>query len=168
MVGKGNLMAKFQFEGVDKLIAQYEKLQGNTEEMIGKAIYNGAGVVMKSCVAAVEGIATDNRFGTQENPTTGPSTIQKIGLRNAIGITKMRNDNGFRNVKIGFDGYNTVKTKRWPQGQPNMMVARAVESGTSWMQKQPFMRKAEQSSRSACEKAMSETIDLEIKRIIGE
>ena len=168
MVGKGNLMAKFQFEGVDKLIAQYNRLADDTDEMIGKAIYNGAGVVMKACVAAVEGIGTDNRFGTPENPTSGPSTIQKIGLRKAIGITKMRDDNGFKNVKIGFDGYNSVKTKTWPQGQPNMMVARAVESGTSWMQKQPFMRKAEQSSRSACEKVMSETVDREIQRIMGE
>lgn len=161
-------MAKFQFEGVDDLIAQYQKLEKDTEKVIGKAIYNGAGVVMKACVSAVEGIATDNRFGTPENPTTGPSTIQKIGLQRALGIAKMRNDNGFYNVKIGFDGYNSVKTKTWPQGQPNMMVARAIESGTSWMRKQPFMRKAEQSSRSQCELVMSETVDQEIQKIIGE
>lgn len=161
-------MAKFQFEGVDELISQYKKLEQNTEPMIGKAIYNGAGVVMKACQSAVENLSTDNRFGTAEDPTSGPSTIQKLGLQYALGIAKMRNDNGFYNVKIGFDGYNNVKTKRWPQGQPNMMVARAVESGTSWMTKQPFMRKAEQSSRSQCERAMSETVDKEIKKLIGE
>ena len=168
MVGKGYLMAKFQFEGVDKLIEQYQKLEQNTVPMIGKAIYEGAGVVMKSCKSAVEGLNTDNRFGTSENPTSGPSTIQKIGLQHALGIAKMRNDNGFYNVKIGFDGYNSVKTKTWPQGQPNMMVARSIESGTSWMRKQPFMRKAEQSSRSQCERVMSETVDKEIQRIIGD
>ena len=161
-------MAKFQFEGVDKLVAEYEKLEKNTEQVIGKAIYNGAGVVAKAIKSSIESISTDNRYGTPENPTTGPSTIQKIGLQHALGIAKLRNDNGFRNVKIGFDGYNNVKTKRWPQGQPNMMVARAIESGTSWMQKQPFMRKAEQSSRSQCEKVMSETVDKEIQRIIGD
>ena len=168
MACKGDLMAKFQFEGVDKLISQYQKLEKNTEPMIGKAIYKGAGVVMKACESAVSNLSTDNRFGTSENPTTGPSTIQKIGLQHALGIAKMRNDNGFYNVKIGFDGYNNVKTKTWPQGQPNMMVARAVESGTSWMSKQPFMRKAEQSSRSQCEKVMSETVDREIQKLIGE
>lgn len=161
-------MAKFQFEGVDELISQYKKLEQNTEPMIGKAIYNGAGVVMKACQSAVENLSTDNRFGTAENPTSGPSSIQKLGLQYALGIAKMRNDNGFYNVKIGFDGYNNVKTKRWPQGQPNMMVARSVESGTSWMTKQPFMRKAEQSSRSQCERVMSETVDKEIKKLIGE
>ena len=161
-------MATFKFEGVDKLIAQYEKLSKNSEEMIGKAIYNGAGVVMKSVQAAVDGLNTDDHFGTAENPTSGPSSIQKLGLKYALGIAKMRNDGGFRNVKIGFDGYNNVKTKTWPKGQPNMMVARAVESGTSWMQKQPFMRKAEQSSKSRCEQVMSETVDKEIKKIIGD
>lgn len=161
-------MAKFQFEGVDDLVAQYKKLEENTEDIIGQAIYKGAGVVMRAVKNAVDGISTDNRFGTPESPTTGPSSIQKIGLQYALGIAKMRNDNGFYNVKIGFDGYNTVKTKTWPNGQPNMMVARSVESGTSWMQKQPFMRKAEQASRNQCEKAMSETVDKAIQKIIGE
>ena len=161
-------MAKFQFEGVDKLIQKYEKLSKDTERVIGSAIYNGAGVVMKAVESSVSNINTDNHFGTSEHPVSGPSTIQKIGLQHALGIAKMRNDNGFYNVKIGFDGYNQVKTKRWPQGQPNMMVARSVESGTSWMQKQPFMRKAEQSSRGPCEKVMGETVDKEIQRIMGE
>lgn len=160
-------MAKFQFEGVDKLVAQYKKLEGDTDKIIGKAIYKGAGIVMKQVETAVSDISTDNHFGTAENPTTGPSTIQKIGLMKALGIAKMRNDGGFRNVKIGFDGYNSVKTKTWPNGQPNMMVARAVESGTSWMQKQPFMRKAEQAARGPCELAMAEVVEKEIQKIMN-
>lgn len=159
-------MAKFQFEGVDKLVAQYEKLAENTEHIIGKAIYNGAGVVMKSVKGAVDGISTDDHYGTAENPISGPSTIQKLGLQYSLGIAKMRNDHGFRNVKIGFDGYNRLKTKAWPKGQPNSMVARSVESGTSWMTKQPFMRKAEQSAKGPCEAIMAETVDKEIQKIV--
>ena len=167
MAGKGDLMATFKFEGVDQLVQQYEKLENETTNIIGKAIYNGAGVVMDSVKQAVDGIQTDDHYGTPEHRTTGPSSIQKAGLQHALGIAKMRNDAGFYNVKIGFDGYNRVKTKTWPQGQPNMMVARAVESGTSWMMKQPFMRKAEQSSKGRCEKVMGETVDKAITQIIG-
>ena len=159
-------MAKFQFEGVDKLVAQYEKLADKSIEVIGKAIYNGAGVVMKAVSGAVDNIGTDNRFGTSENPTIGPTTIQKIGLQQSLGITKMRADGDFWNVKIGFDGYNNVKTKKWPQGQPNSMVARSVESGTSWMAKQPFMRQAEQGAKGPCEKVMAQTVDNEIQKIM--
>lgn len=161
-------MAWWKFTGVDDLIAQYEKLGNETDAVIGEAVYNGAAVVMRAVESAVDNIVTDNRWGTEDNPTNGPSSIQKEGLRRSLGIAKMRNDNGFRNVKIGFDGYNNVHTYTWPQGQPNMMVARAVESGTSWMRKQSFMRKAEQASRSRCEQTMSETVDKKIKEIIGE
>lgn len=161
-------MATFKFEGVDDLIAQYQKLEKSTKDVIGRSIYNGAGVVMESVKSAVEGISVDNRFGTSENPVSGPGTIQKIGLIRSLGITPMRQDGTFWNVKIGFDGYNNVKTKTWPQGQPNAMIARSIESGTSWMRKQPFMRKAEQSSRARCEAVMSETVDKEIQKIIGE
>ena len=159
-------MAKFKFEGVNQLISQYEKLANNSMDVIGKAIYKGADVVMDKVKGAVDGLTTDNHFGTADNPTTGPSTIQKLGLQYSLGIAPMRQDGDFWNVKIGFDGYNNVKTKTWPQGQPNSMIARSVESGTSWMQKQPFMRKAEQSSRSACERAMSEVVDKEIANLV--
>ena len=158
-------MAKFKFEGVDDLVAQYEKLERNSLEVIGKAIYNGAGVVMGFVQNAVDSIGTDNRFGTAENPTSGPSTIQKMGLVQSLGITPMRADGDFWNVKIGFDGYNNVKTKKWPQGQPNSMVARSIESGTSWMAKQPFMRRAEQSAMAPCEKIMAETVNKEIEKL---
>lgn len=161
-------MATFKFEGVDELIAEYQKLEKNTEEMIGKAIYQGAGVVFKSVQQAVESINTDDshEYGTSDNPKNGPTSIQKEGLKHSLGIAKMRNDGGFRNVKIGFDGYNYVKTKTWPKGQPNAMVARSIESGTSWMSKQPFMRKAETSAKGRCEQVMADTINKELTKIV--
>ena len=47
-------MATFKFEGVDDLIAQYEKLAKNTDQMIGSAVYNGAAVVMRAVESAVD------------------------------------------------------------------------------------------------------------------
>lgn len=161
-------MAKFQFEGIDNYIAQLEKIYGDTDEIIGAAIYQGAGVVMKSVVSAIDSLVTDDRFGTAESKTVGPSSYQKEGLRRSVGIAKLRKDGSFWNVKIGFDGYNGIKTKRWPQGQPNAMVARSVESGTSWMQKQPFMRRAENSSKVKCEQAMANEIDKQITKRVKE
>ena len=161
-------MAKFQFEGIDNYIAQLQKIYGDTEEIIGRSIYEGAGVVMRSVVSAIDGLTVDNSYGTEENKTIGPNSYQKEGLKRSVGITKMRRDGTFWNVKIGFDGYNGLRTKTWPQGQPNAMIARSVESGTSWMQKQPFMRKAENSSRVKCEQAMANQIDIEISKRVKE
>ena len=159
-------MAKFQFEGVDELIAQYQKLEKDTTKIMGEAVYYGADVVMKHIRAGVEGITTDNHFGTSTNPCSGPSTYAKEGLVRSLGITPARYDGNFYNVKIGFDGYNGLKTKKYPQGQPNSMIARSIESGTSWMQKQPFMRQAENAARGPCEKIMEQVVDQAIQKIV--
>ena len=161
-------MAKFQFTGVDDLLAQYEKLEANSTQMIGKAIYVGAGLVADTIRASMESIIVDNHFGTSENKIAGPNALQKMGLLQSMGISELRRDGNFWNVKVGWDGYNNLKTKRWPQGQPNTLVAQSVESGTSWMEKQPFVRRAEKSSKGRCEEVMAEAFDKELKRIIGE
>ena len=59
----------------------------------------------------------------------------------------MQNDNGFLNVKIGFDGYNNVRTRTYPKGQPNALIARATESGSSVRKKTPFIRPAVNASK---------------------
>ncbi len=158
-------MARFHFEGVDDLVAMYEKLSKDSMSMIGEAVYAGASTVMKYVVQGIDSIVTDNRHGTPEHPTNGPSTYQKEGLYRSVGIAKARFDGDFYNVKIGFDGYNNLHTKRWPSGQPNSMIARSIQSGTSWMIKQPFMRKAEQSAKGPCEKAMAKVVDKHIEKI---
>lgn len=157
-------MATWDFKGVDELVKKYQSIASGSDELIGKAIYEGANVAMKAFVAAIEGLKTDDRYGTPENPLQGPSTYQKEGLLRSVGIAPMRWDGDFCNVKIGFDGYNGIKTKRWPSGQPNQLVARAVESGTSFMRKQPFSRKAARNSKRACEEAMARVVDREIEK----
>ena len=159
-------MAKFQFVGIDDYIAKLQKLYGDTEKIEGRAIYEGAGCVMKYVQQGIDGITTDNRYGTSENPKNGPSTYEKEGLKRGVGIAKARHDGSFYNVKIGFDGYDNIQTKRWPNGRPYSMIARSIESGTSFMRKQPFMRRAEQSAKGPCEKVMAETIDREIEQIV--
>lgn len=67
---------------------------------------------------------------------------------------------------MGFDGYNSVKSARWPQGQPNQMVARAVESGTSFMEANPEIKRARARARKAAEKAMERTFERESKKIV--
>ena len=161
-------MAKFQFKGVDDYIAQLEDIYGDTDEIIGRAIYEGAAVVMNEVRRNIENLQTDERFGTTENPTMGPKAVQKYWLLRSVGISDMRQDGTFWNVKIGFDGYNGIKTITWPNGQPNAMVARSVESGTSFMRKQPFIRPAEHNTWVKCERAMANTIDKEITQRVKE
>ena len=72
-----------------------------------------------------------------------------------------------RGWHIGFDGYNSIKSAQWPQGQPNQMVARSVESGTSFMAANPVIKKSISKARPAAKKAMERAGDQQIKKIAG-
>lgn len=135
--------------------------------VIGPAIYEGAAIVADAVHAEIKSLPTDEYWGSPERPKTGPTKVQKKGLHESLGIASMQDDGkGFLNVKIGFDGYNEVKTKNWPNGQPNQMVARAVESGTSFMEAHPFVKTAVQKSRKAAVAEMAKTVDEEIEKIM--
>lgn len=154
-------MATVKIQGFENYERILQNLQEESESIIKSGIYEGAKVIADAVRTQIVGIRTE---GPSEYETKRRE-IQKKGLQESLGISSMRNDRGFINVKIGFDGYNDLKSKRWPQGQPNAMIARIFESGTSFSSKQPFFKKAlNQSKRMASEK-MKMTIDERIHAI---
>lgn len=159
-------MAKIEFRGLDEYVKQLNDIQAHTEEYCGKAIYKGADVVADAVKAAIQALPTDNRTYVKDGMRSGPSNGQKAGLINSFGIAKMRQDGTLYNVKLGFDGYNSIKTKTWPKGQPNAMIARSVESGTSFMKANRFMNKTVNKSKGACEAVMKTTLENEISKLV--
>lgn len=162
-------MATITFKKGDEYLFKLSQLEAlSREEICGGAIYAGAAIVADAIREELDwGVDTDERFGTPENPAAGPKAIQKEGLFRSLGISSMRDDGkGFLNVKIGFDGYNRVITKKWPLGQPNQMVARSVESGTTWMKKNPFVKTGASKSRRKALAAMKKSVQESIEKIM--
>ena len=153
-------MASWKFEGLDEYLLQLERLKGESHDAIGKAIYEGAGVVAQSCKAAIQALPVGNQF------KKGISSVQKKGLLEGFGISHEAEDGLYRNVKLGFDGYNQQKTKKYPKGQPNSVIARSINSGSTWRKKDPFMDRATRKSKAACEQTMATVIENEIKKIM--
>ena len=94
------------------------------------------------------------------------SVTQKQGLIASLGLSTMRDAGGYINTKLGFDGYNAVKTRKYPGGQPNALIARAAESGSVALIKTPFIRPGVRAAKKAAEKAMEKTLDKEIGKIM--
>lgn len=161
-------MATIQFKKMDEYLFKISKLEAELkDQVLGEAIYGAAGIVADEIRKSLERVPTDEGYGTESAPARGPKKAQKKGLYESLGITSMQDDGtGFLNVKIGFDGYNDIATKRWPRGQPNQMVARSVESGTTWMQKNDFVRRAVASSRKRAIEFMKKTVDKSIQKIM--
>lgn len=159
-------MAKITFPGLRDYELMLSKIEGLTDDMIGRAVYEGAGIVADAVKANIEALPIVTGYGTSENPLSGGVTAaQKAGLREGFGISKLQDDSGYLNVKLGFDGYNRTKTEKYPGGQPNQLVARGVESGTSWKQKKSFIRPAVNKTRKQAEQKMKDVLDEEISKI---
>ena len=161
-------MATLKFEGVDAYITELNRLEGATEEIIGKTIYKGAGVVADAIKANIRALPiAQGVMGTEGKKLNGITAAQKTGLINGFGISPMRNQSGQYDVKIGFDGYNRTFTKQYPNGQPNVVVARSIEAGTSFRQKHPFVAPAVRATKGQAEAIMKETLEAEIRKVTG-
>lgn len=141
-------MATFKTQGLDKYVAQLERLGKKTDTVISEAVYEMAKVVadeVKANLIALPSVPDTEglkAFASEPQQKIPITKAQKWGLVHSFGIASLRNEGGFIHVKIGFDGYNEVKTKTFPKGQPNVLIARSIESGSSTREKTPFLRPA--------------------------
>ena len=154
-----------------KGLREYEnrllKLENLIREILGEAIYEGAGLVADAVKSSIESIPIDERYVTGGATLYGITPEQKAGLRDGFGIARMRDDNGFLNVKLGFDGYNSQVTKKYPGGQPNSLIARSVNAGTSFRQRIPFIDNAVNQTKGAAEQKMTETAEKAIGKAMN-
>lgn len=141
-------MATFKTQGLDKYVAQLERLGKKTDTVISEAVYEMTKVVadeVKANLIALPSVPDTEglkAFASEPQQKIPITKAQKWGLVHSFGIASLRNEGGFVHVKIGFDGYNEVKTKTFPNGQPNALIARSIESGSSTREKTPFLRPA--------------------------
>lgn len=160
-------MATIQFKRGDEYLSKISKLEASLKDQVcGAAIYGAADIVADEIRSQLSAVPTDEGYGTASEPTRGPKAGQKEGLLDALGISSMEEKSGYYDVKIGFDGYNGIKTKRWPNGQPNQMVARSIERGTTWMKANAFVKRAMAATRKRALEFMKHSVDESIRKIM--
>lgn len=164
-------MAKISFDGIDEYAKRLGILWKESEKIIESAVYAGAEVVANEIKEGLKELPIEEGenglppMGSEKNPLKGVSRRQKTDLIDGFGLATMENDDGYINTKAGFDGYGSVKTKAYPKGQPNAMLMRSVESGTSFRDKHPVIRPAVNRARKKSEEAMRKKIDEELNNI---
>lgn len=160
-------MARFEFSGIDNYISQLNKLQQSTKDgVVGKTVYAGAEVVADSVRRAIQALPVGDGRAQGGGLVDTVTLPQKAGLLDGFGISRMKDDDGFVNVKLGFDGYNSARTEKYPRGQPNALIARSVNSGTTFRKKTKFVDKAVNSAKKAAEAAMDAACSREIEKIM--
>ena len=140
-------------EGMDELIQKLEKAGDRALGVGARALYKGAGVVADAISSGARSIATEPFKYAGGGTKRKPSPEEKALVASAKhGVAKFRKNGVSVQTSVGYQnaGYGTINGKTKPVPQ----IANAINSGTSFMKKQPFMRRAFSQSKGAAEAAI--------------
>ena len=145
----------------DNWIATIEGLGKDADGVASRVVYEGAATVADGIREAIKGLPAQS---SGERHRRGVTEVERAGLLEGLGVASHQKKDGSVNTKIGFSGYNAYVTKQYPKGHPNSMVARTVESGTSWLQKTPFIAPTVRRLRASTVAAMQAELDNYIRQ----
>ena len=159
-------MAKLQLSGFEELEMKLSKLAD--PEITKEVVMAGAQPVADETRKSLEALPEDKFRRLKKGEVfVGVPKQQKQDLLDSLGITPPDIDyQGNTNTKVGFDGYGSIPTKKYPKGVPNHLLARAIESGSSVRKKTPFMRKAANKARKTAEEEMQKKYDEKVENIM--
>ena len=144
-------MATISFPNLTAYTDRQEKLTRHVPQMISTSLYEGAKVLAAAVQAEIQGL-------TELTPEA------RQGLQDGLGVAHFWQENGSTVTKIGWTGYNRKRTKRWPNGQPNVMIARTTIRGTSWMRANRFTNRAVKKCRQTAISAIEKQLDEELQK----
>lgn len=179
--------------GMEELIAKMQKLPDKGRDVAALALFEGAGVVANAVSSAIQGIATAPFKYAKNGEKRLPSPEEKALVAGARhGVAKFKKSSSNVNTSVGFQnaGYGAItwnhakssnsrtKYKRGSNGKmvhasqgrgasmkPIPLIVNSIESGTSFMQAQPFLRKGLSQSAGAAAGAIEAGIESRLEML---
>ena len=175
-----------QASGLDELQSRFTEIGSAALGVAAMGVYDGAGIMADEVGSGIRGISTAPFKYAKAGEKRKPSPEEVAMLQTAAyGIAKFQKDGVSVNTRVGFQssGYAPVKwnhmsnksrTKYKLQNgkvrqakstegkggslKPIPVIANAINSGTSFMDKQPFFRKAVSKGSKKAQAAIESTV----------
>ena len=152
--------------GMEEISETLSKLEQQAPAVAAKALYEGAGIMADAIRGGAASIKTAKfKWASRSRGETRlPSPEEKEIVQNAAaGIAKFDKNGTEVQTSVGFQnaGYAELEGKIVPVP----VIVNSINSGTSFMQKQPFVRKAANSGSQKAMAAMKEVIEAEFEAI---
>jgi len=137
--------------GLDEVMSTLARLNKDAEKVAAESLYEGAGIIADAFANAAKSIRTEP-FKYKKKQRL-PSPEEKAAIVGKTGIAKFNANGSEVNTLIGVSGaagYADIG------GKPKAvrLIARSINSGTSFMPKQPVFRKAKSASQKAAKAAI--------------
>ena len=156
-------------DGFDELNNILDKLGKDTEGIAAKGLYEGAGIMADTIEAQAKAIRTEpfQWASRSRGQTRLPSPEEKEVVLQAgsAGIARFDKNGSEVNTSVGYNqsGYAIMLGKVVPIPK----IANAINSGTSFMKKQPFIRKARNSGKQKAIEAILKSVKESVEEITG-
>ena len=150
-------------EGADEIVKMLKAVGDAAEKISGQALYKGAGVMSEAISKEARSIPTAP-FHYAVFLQRKPSPEEKKIVTDArVGIAKFDREGYNVQTSVGYGnaGYGYIKGKRKAVPQ----IANAINSGTSFMPKQPFFRMGVSRGERSASEAMIKEIEAEVTAI---
>ena len=150
------------FAELEKMLAQ---AADKAQDVASGALFDGAGVMADAFSAAIAGIRTEKFHYARPGQTRLPSPEEKAALQGKSGVAKFRKNGSKVDTIVGVSGsagYADVAGHT----KAVRLIARSINSGTSFMKKQPIFRRAKSQSQGAARAAMVAKAEEMINEII--
>lgn len=129
-----------RMEGLDKVSDMLSRLGDQAESVAARALYDGAGIMADAYADAVNSIQTDKFKYAFNGYKRSVSPEEKEALKGKIGIAKFDKNGSEVGTAVGISGAGYVEIAG--KQKAVRMLANAINSGTSFMNKQPVFRRA--------------------------
>lgn len=149
---------EMKVDGMAELSNLLSQMEEKAPSVAASALYEGAGIMSDAIVKGAKSIRTAPFKFVPEGHERLPSPEEKAAVVDAgAGIARFDKNGTEVNTSVGYanTGYTEIKGRR----KPIPLIANSINSGTSFMKKQPFVRKAANSGGKKAIAAMTASIE---------
>ena len=154
-------------EGVDEITKMLNSLGENADRAASSGLYDGAAVMadeVKSHARAIRSV----KFHYAKFPPKVMRDVsheEKEAVQNGVGIARFEHTTGNVMTSVGYGrtaGYAMIAGRK----KAIPMIANAINSGTSFLRKQPFFRHAVLTGTRPASEAIQKTIEDKLDQMI--
>ena len=161
-------MRSMQITGLDELTEQLTQAAEHAQGIAKASLYEGAGVMANAMHAALNQIKTEPfRYVPEGGTKRLPSPEEKAAVLAArFGVAKHGGSGAEVNTVVGLagSGYGHLVGTDVPAAE----VLRAIQSGTSFMQAQPVVRKAINGAKGAAAAKIAAEAEARLQKIFND
>lgn len=147
---------EMKVDGMVEISELLGKMENEAPKVAASALYEGAGIMADEIRKGADTIKTGQGSDRSEARYATPEE-KEIVLKAAAGIAKFNKNGTEVDTSVGFRnaGYAQLNGKTVPVP----LIVNSINSGTSFMHKQPFIRKAANKATPKAMQAMRDKIE---------